>query len=57
MDEELAKVYWNTAYNAVHDMGPYLYEPDGEGRAVELARQAMVALAALLRAMDEGAGE
>ena len=55
MDEELAKVYWNTAFNAVHDMGPYLFEPGGEGRAIELARQAMAALDAFLRAMGEGA--
>ena len=57
MDEELAKVYWNTAFNAVHDMGPYLFEPGGEGRAIELARQAAAALDAFLRAMGEGTGE
>ena len=44
MDEELAKAYWNAAFNAVHDMGPYLFEPGGEGRAIELARQAAAAL-------------
>ena len=55
MDEDSARSALYRAFVAVKDALPFMYEPGGEGRAVELARQAAAALDEFLSLMDEGA--